>query len=125
MPAHTKLKERVIGQGTQSEVETIDFKKQLLQDEKESLLKKRGTPMEHENIIEFEEDSLSTKRPRLEVADDKKPSTVSIENPFAQDADLRFESSSSDEESQSGSSDSDSDDDEDFVPNDDDDSDWE
>ena len=41
MPAHLKLKERQPGQGSELEQNQLDFKEELLSQEKEKLLSKR------------------------------------------------------------------------------------
>ena len=88
MPAHLKLKERQPGQGDAAEQTEIDFKTQLLKDERDRDLKKKGfiaasLTDEHNN----DESDLSTvKRLRTGIA-----TALTIKTPFPQDADERFE----------------------------------
>ncbi len=95
MPAHLKLKERQPGQGDAAEQTEIDFKTQLLKDERDRELKKKGFTAaslidEHNN----DESDLSTvKRLRTGIA-----TALTIKTPFPQDADERFEDESDEED---------------------------
>ena len=107
MPAHLKLKERQPGQGDSSEQSEIDFKSQLLREERDRELKKKGI-----TILNDDEDEYVMKRLRTGIA-----TSVTIKTPFPQDADEKFEDSSDEEkeseEDKESSEESEEDDDED------------
>ncbi len=85
MPAHLKLKERQPGQGDSAEQSEIDFRSQLLKEERDRELKKKGITVEETGV----------KRLKTGIA-----TSVTIKTPFPQDADEKFEDSSEQEESE-------------------------
>ena len=85
MPAHLKLKERQPGQGDSAEQSEIDFRSQLLKEERDRELKKKGITVEE----------TGAKRLKTGIA-----TSVTIKTPFPQDADEKFEDSSEQEESE-------------------------
>jgi protein CWC15 len=72
MPAHTKLKERAIGQGSRFEAGQIDFKAELLQREK-ALQEAKGIPTDYEPQMiqnQAEETLLGKRKHELEEESD-------------------------------------------------------
>ena len=70
MPAHMKLKERQPGQGDSAEQTEIDFRTQLLKEERNRELKKKGITAE-------EDDDSGVKRLKTGIA-----TSVTIKTPF-------------------------------------------
>ncbi len=92
MPAHLKLKERQPGQGDAAEQTEIDFKTQLLKDERDRDLKKKG--LTTASITDDHNDDFSSvKRLRTGMA-----TALTIKTPFPQDADERFDEESDEED---------------------------